>query len=287
MRAMEAIQSRAADESRRNAWQRRPSRFASVVVEELAHRIIGSTYHEGEVLPTEQALCAELGFSRTVVREGLKSLEERGLVQVEQGRGTTVQPRSSWDLLDPTTLRIALAYDAGLSLLDDLMSVRRVLESEMVAKAAGRLTRPELAELDALLDAMEHAYDDYDRFRALDNGFHAIINRASGNEVGLTIVRVIHRYGGATPPLVSRDSTARLRRTAAEHRGIYEALAVGDGELAAKRVSAHIEQSWVERRKGTKATKARSRSRLTSSRVGSSDAKAPRRPTREAGLDSR
>ena len=91
----------------------------------------------GEVLPTEPALCEEFGFSRTVVREGLKLLEGRGLVRVEQGRGTTVQPRSSWDLLDPDVLRMALAYDDDMALLDNLMTVRRVLEREMAATAAG------------------------------------------------------------------------------------------------------------------------------------------------------
>src|SRR5437763_6709270 len=118
----------------------RPARFASVIVQELAQQIISGTLAEGEVLPTEPALCDEFGFSRTVVREGLKLLEGRGLVRVEQGRGTTVQPRSSWDLLEPDVLRIALEYDGDMSLLDDLMMVRRVLEREMATAAAGKLT---------------------------------------------------------------------------------------------------------------------------------------------------
>jgi DNA-binding FadR family transcriptional regulator len=109
----------------------RPARFASVVVEELASRIIGGQLPEGTVLPTEGALCEEFGFSRTVLREGLKLLEERGLVRVEQGRGTTVQPRESWNLLDPTVLRIALEHDRDTALLDNLITVRRLLEADM------------------------------------------------------------------------------------------------------------------------------------------------------------
>src|SRR5579871_5112140 len=95
--------------------QWRPARFAAVVVEVLSHRIIGGALSEGDVIPTEPTLCEEFGFSRTVIREGLKLLEQRGLVRVEQGRGTTVQPRSSWDLLDPDVLRIALDYDHDLA----------------------------------------------------------------------------------------------------------------------------------------------------------------------------
>jgi GntR family transcriptional repressor for pyruvate dehydrogenase complex len=101
-----------------------------------------------------------------------------------------------------------------------------------------------------LIDAMETVYDDYDRFRALDNLFHEIVMRASGNEVGLTIVRVIHRHGGATAPLAATPaSKAVLKRTAAEHRAILDALAAGEGALAGERISAHIEARWAERKR--------------------------------------
>jgi len=232
----------------------RPARFAAVVVEELSHRIIGGALAEGDVLPTEPTLCQEFGFSRTVVREGLKLLEERGLVRVEQGRGTTVQPRSSWDLLDPVVLQIALAYDDDMSLLDGLITVRRLLEREMAAEAATRLTDADLAELAELVDEMDRSYDDYDRFREYDNAFHAIIMRASGNEIGLTIVRVIHRHGGATAPLASGASRATLKRTVAEHREIVAALAAGDGQLAGERISAHITARWAERKKRSRSS---------------------------------
>jgi DNA-binding FadR family transcriptional regulator len=233
----------------------RPARFASVIFEELGNRIIGGVLVEGDVLPTEPALCREFGFSRTVVREGLKLLEGRGLVRVEQGRGTTVLARTSWDLLDPDVLSIALRYDRDMSLLDDLIMVRRVLEREMAAAAAKRITAEDLAELDGLVTAMEGAYDDYDRFRAIDNAFHAVIMRASGNEIGLTIVRVIHRYGGVTPPLAATPaSKAALKRTTAEHRAILDALAMHDSELAAERISEHIESRWAERKTRRKAT---------------------------------
>jgi DNA-binding GntR family transcriptional regulator len=101
-----------------------------------------------------------------------------------------------------------------------------------------------------LIDTMETAYNDYDRFRALDNLFHEIVMRASGNEVGLTIVRVIHRHGGARPPLAATPaSKATLKRTVAEHRSILDALAAGDGALAGERISAHIRSRWAERKR--------------------------------------
>jgi DNA-binding FadR family transcriptional regulator len=227
----------------------RPARFASFVVEELANDVIRGALAEGDVLPTEPVLCEQFGFSRTVIREALKMLEERGLVRVEQGRGTTVQPRDTWNLLDPVVLRIALAHDVDLTLLDDLVEVRKLLEREMASAAASRLSPEELDALAATIDEMAGAYDDYERFRTFDQQFHAIVMKASGNEVGLTIVRSIHRHGDVTPPLAGVTSRSQLERTAREHKGIYEALAAGDGELAGDRIAAHIESAWAERRR--------------------------------------
>ena len=249
MSPMESTYRRHGDESRGDGTrQRRPARFASVVVEELANLIIAGTYAEGYVLPTEPVLCEEFGFSRTVIREGLKLLEERGLVRVEQGRGTTVQPRKSWNLLDPLVLRIALSYDHDLALLDNLIVVRRVLEQEMASAAAEGLTEAELAALEETIARMEGLYDDYDRFREADQAFHAIVMRASGNEVGQTIVRTIHRHGGALPTLARAASRKALERTAREHRGILDALAARDGDRAAELIAAHIDSAWAERR---------------------------------------
>jgi DNA-binding FadR family transcriptional regulator len=228
---------------------RRPGRLASVVVEELVHAIVSGKLAEGEVLPTEPTLCEEFGFSRTVIREALKLLEERGLVRVEQGRGTTVQPRDTWNLLDPVVLQIALAYDDDMSLLDNLMAVRTVVEKEMASAAALRLTGEELRALADNIAHMEAAYDDYPTFRRYDLSFHAIVMKASGNEVGMTIVRTIHTHGGATALLSSAASHAELKRTAGEHRGIYEALSARDGALAGDRIAAHIGSAWAERRK--------------------------------------
>ena len=227
----------------------RPGRLASVVVEDLAREIISGNWAEGAVLPTEPVLCEEFGFSRTVIREALKLLEERGLLRVEQGRGTTVQPREAWNLLDPVVLRLALEYDQDMSLLDNLVTVRRILEREMAVAAAGRLTEADLDDLRKNIDAAEASYDDYPRFRFYDQKFHAILMKASGNEVGRTIVAAIHTHGGARPPLSAAASRAELARTVAAHRGVYEALAAGDGELAGDRISEHIDSAWAARKK--------------------------------------
>lgn len=226
----------------------RPARLATVVVEELAARIIAGTLPEGSVLPTESVLCDEFGFSRTVLREGLKLLEERGLVRVEQGRGTTVQTRELWNLLDPTVLRIALKHDPDMQLLDNLITVRRLLESEMARVAAARLTAQELGDLARNIEAMKAAIRDYPEFRVLDQAFHAQVMKASGNEVGRTIVRAIHQHAGWTPSLNAPGAQESLATTVAAHEAVLQALVARDGELAAERIAEHIGSAWAERR---------------------------------------
>jgi len=226
----------------------RPARLATVVVEELATRIVAGTLPQGSVLPTEAVLCDEFGFSRTVLREGLKLLEERGLVRVEQGRGTTVQARELWNLLDPTVLRIALEHDPDMRLLDDLINVRGLLESDMARVAAARLTEDELAVLKLNIEAMKAAMGDYPEFRRLDQAFHAQVMSASGNEIGRTIVRAIHQHAGWTPSLNSPGAEESLARTVAGHEAVFAALSVRDGDLAALRIAEHIGSAWAERR---------------------------------------
>ena len=233
----------------------RPGRLASVVVEALAHEIVSGRLATGEVLPTEPVLCEKFGFSRTVIREGVKLLEERGLVVVEQGRGTTVQPRAAWNMLDPLVIRTALEHDDDMSLLDSLVTVRRVLEQEMAHAAAARLTEDDLGRLDGCIDAMEASFDDYGRFREADQEFHSIVMSASGNEVGLTIVRTIHRHTGGTPPMIAKAGSSRelLEQTVTDHREIYDALAARDGERAGVLIAGHIAGAWAERKRVARA----------------------------------
>jgi DNA-binding FadR family transcriptional regulator len=219
------------------------------VVDQLAHRIIGGELAAGSVLPTESALGEEFGFSRTVMREALKLLEERGLVRVEQGRGTTVQPRASWALLDADVLEIALQYDHGLVLLDDLVRVRRVLEADMARVAAMQMTDNDLESLAENVDQMFEAMGDYRLFQKLDLSFHRIVMRASGSEVGRAIVGTIHAHG-ARRGLDEPAPISSLERTVAEHRAILDALVARDSELAASRITAHIDSAWSERRRG-------------------------------------
>src|SRR3954469_19248455 len=117
-------------------WARRPANLTTALTAELVQRIVRGVYRPGTSLPTEPVLCETFSVSRTVVREAVKMLQEKGLVQVRHGAGTTVTSPTMWNMLDELVLAASIAQDEGLAILDDLVVTRRVLESDMANVAA-------------------------------------------------------------------------------------------------------------------------------------------------------
>jgi DNA-binding GntR family transcriptional regulator len=101
---------------------------------------------------------------------------------------------------------------------------------------------------------MEASFDDYGRFREADQEFHHVVMSASANEVGLTIVRTIHRHTGGTPPMIAKAGSSRelLERTVADHRQIHDALVDRDGARAGRLIAGHIEGAWAERKRAAR-----------------------------------
>jgi len=119
-----------------------------VITRELALRIIQADRRSEQVsFPNERNLSAELGVSRTVVREAMKVLVDKGLVEMSPKAGTRSRPRSAWKLLDPDILiwQAELAPDARFLL--DLCEVRLAIEPTAAGFAAVRASREELDEI--------------------------------------------------------------------------------------------------------------------------------------------
>lgn len=228
---------------------RRPAgRLGDTVVAYLVDRIVGGVYPPDSALPTEPVLCEEFGVSRTVVRESVKVLEEKGLVRAAPGRGTRVRGPQEWNLLDPVVLEAHVRHDRTLSILDQLVAVRIALEAEMAADAAGRITDLELARLDQQAAALREALDDPVRYAEEDAAFHETIMQASGNLLGQAIIRSIHgkarlsRLYNGHP--TSHDRTVSID----EHLAILELIRRRDGRGAANAMREHIARSWASRR---------------------------------------
>ncbi|WP_240506748.1 FadR/GntR family transcriptional regulator [Thermoactinospora rubra] len=218
---------------------------------ELVERIVRGVHPPGTALPPEPALCEAFSVSRTVVREAVKVLQEKGLVQVRQGAGTMVTPPTMWDMLDELVLAATIAEDESLTILDDLVVTRRLLESDM-AHVAARMAGPDTVErLRALVDRMDELVDDPVTYAESDRAFHDTIMQTSGNRIARGVVRSLENHVINTARYMGRTERSLCVASNLGHRRIYERIAAHDPEGAAAAMFNHITEAWIVRRSGT------------------------------------
>jgi DNA-binding FadR family transcriptional regulator len=226
-------------------WRRRPARLGEAVVASLIDRIVTGTLPVGSSLPAEPVLCQDYSVSRSVIRESLKLLEEKGLVVVKQGHGTTILPMAHWNLLDPMVLKTVIESDDSKAIFDDLIDIRAALESEMARRAATKMTDTQLDELHSHLMELGRMLDDTDGYAEGDISYHDLISRFSGHQLARSILRSVQ------PLALTSNYYSRTHRVPEDnirsHRGhvaIYKQLAKRDPEGAARAVKTHILSSW-------------------------------------------
>jgi DNA-binding FadR family transcriptional regulator len=229
-------------------WPQRPARLAIPVVAALVDQIVGGALAPRSSLPPEAALCTSFGVSRTVVREAIKVLEEKGLARARQGQGTTITEPDEWNLLDPVVLEATIRHDETMRILDDLVEVRVALESDMVRTAAQRMTSAELDELAGILDELDSQRRHPDLYQDTDTRFHDLIMRCSANRLARSIIRTIHPHARASsrynPPADDED----IRQSHLGHVAIYDNLARHDADGAAAAMAKHILGTWTLRK---------------------------------------
>jgi DNA-binding FadR family transcriptional regulator len=229
-------------------WARRPANLASAVTAELVGRIVRGVHPSGTSLPPEPALCEAFSVSRTVIREAVKVLQEKGLVQVRQGAGTVVTPPTLWNTLDQLVLGAIIAEDETVSVLDDLVVTRRLLESDMALVAARTADQDTVDRLRALVDLMDELVDDPAAYADQDRAFHDTIMQASGNRIARGVVRALESQVINTTRYMGRAEPALCVASNQGHRRIYERIAAHDPNAAAEAMYNHITEAWLVRR---------------------------------------
>jgi DNA-binding FadR family transcriptional regulator len=247
---MTAAAQSAAGVSEPPAWTRRPANLAAAVTAELVERIVRGIHPAGPSLPPEPVLCQTFSVSRTVVREAVKILQEKGLVQVRQGTGTTVTPPAMWNMLDELVLGATIAEDDSLAVLDDLVVTRRVLETDMANVAARLADDDTIEQLRSLVDRMDESVGDLAAYHAHDRAFHDTVMQASGNRIARAVVRALENRVVDAERYVGRTERALCVASNRGHRRIYERIAAHDPEGAAEAMFTHITEAWVVRRSG-------------------------------------
>lgn len=225
-----------------------PARLGVAVVADLVAAIVTGELSPGGGLPPEGVLSQRFGVSRTVIRESVKRVEEKGLVTVAQGRGTTVNPPSDWNVLDPVVLSALVDHDDTLGVLDELSIVRASLEASMAAAAAQRQTEASTQELREAYRQTELNIDDFDAYNEADARFHYVIMEQSGNRLAANITRILFARARESSRFTGTSGSETMKLTLTEHKAILDAITSGEPAAAAQAMSDHIERAWIRRR---------------------------------------
>ncbi len=198
-------------------------------VEALARRILSGEIPEGGTLDL-LALRAELDVSLTALREALKVLSAKGIIDARQKRGTFVRPRTAWNTLDGDVMRWRSAGPVDLDLLENLTEVRTIVEPAAARLAAQRANEDDLAALDAALARMSDADGDAADAVAADLGFHRALLAATHNPLLAEMERIIANG------LAMRDKVVHGATPADDpvpsHRAVLDAIRAGDAPAA-------------------------------------------------------
>lgn len=194
------------------------------VLERLARDIVKGRFAEGALLPTEADLAAEFAVGRSTVREAVRVLVSKAMLEVRPRNGTRVRPRSQWRQLDRDLVRWTFAEGPDPALLRDLMEVRRIVEPAAAELAAARAVAADLLALETAYRAMEAALpDDLPACVAADIAFHTALLGATGNAILKEFETMIEAALGAAFQL-STTSVQSYTRTLSAHWAVYDAI---------------------------------------------------------------
>jgi DNA-binding FadR family transcriptional regulator len=226
----------------------REPRLRERLAARLAAEIVAGRLAPGDVFPSTEEIVRTYGISRTVARETVQTLSMLGLIRVQHGRRTEVQPPEEWDVLSPV---VQGAFRRGETevgqILRDLYAFRLLIEPQAAAWTAERADESELKELRSLtehMSALAAAGAQSQAVMAADRNFHDRIARASGNVLVAAVSRDI-REVVTTLWTLSRLNTEDIQCVAQQHDAITAALSRRDPEGAAEAMREHL--SWASR----------------------------------------
>lgn len=205
--------------------------LATDMARKLGRQIVGGHYEPGLLLEDEGALAARYRVSRSVVRDAVKMLVGKGLLEVRRGIGTRVRPRGSWGLLDNDVLAWCQSTMPDEHFLGQLMEIRRIVEPKAAAWAAQRATEAEVEAITAALRAMEDAKTSIEEFILADASFHGAVLRAAHNEFLVAMEGMI--FSALLSSMRLTNSDPRENETSIPfHRHVCAAIAEGNAVRA-------------------------------------------------------
>ncbi len=216
----------------------RTSRLYEQIVQQIEESVLNGTLKPGDQLPAERELAQKLGVSRTAVREAVKTLREKGLVEAYSGRGTFITDGTSQAARQSFDLMVKIGQQEGSPHLAEL---RLILEPGIAALAAVRAEDADIASMRDAVAVMDSAQKDPEAYIEADLDFHLSLAEAAGNPLILSLIDSI--VG------LLREQRIKIfnveggpQRGQIHHKKILLAMERRDCELARTAMRAHLEQ---------------------------------------------
>lgn len=212
-------------------------RLYEKIVEQIQSQIISGKLRPGDRLPAERDLAEKFRVSRTAVREAVKTLREKGLVEGHIGRGTFVTDGTASAMRGSLGLMMKIGGTTGAS---DLAEVREIFEPEIAALAAKNATKEQIALMREAVAAMDEKLNDAEAFVEADLNFHLALARATQNTLIPSLIDPI-------VDLLREERKGTFRRGGAlhgqqHHKRILDAIVRRDAEAARVAMRAHLKQ---------------------------------------------
>jgi GntR family transcriptional regulator, transcriptional repressor for pyruvate dehydrogenase complex len=210
------------------------------IADQIEQRILNGELRSGDRLPTERVLAEQFQASRTAVREAMKILAQKGLVEMRPGRGTIVIDGAPEAMQNSIGLVMKLQVgEVGGS--DNLVEVREILETEIAALAAARATEDEIAAMREAIRVMDVSLSDADAYIAADNQFHRALAKATQNSLILILIdSIVNPLSEQRKHIFAVEGGPE--RGQFHHRRILESIIRRNPENARAAMHAHLQQ---------------------------------------------
>jgi DNA-binding FadR family transcriptional regulator len=205
------------------------------VVQELGRRVVGGHYPADKVLPNEELLCQELAVSRTALREAVKVLAAKGLLEARPRIGTRVRTTDQWNLLDPDILAWRCATGVDADFLRHLTELREIIEPSAAALAATSRSPEQLEAIAQALRNMESA-NSIAQWVQADLEFHTAVLKATNNPLLMPLAAII---GSALESLlgVTARTSDNFKQALPDHQKVFDAIRLQEPQNALHRMA--------------------------------------------------
>jgi DNA-binding FadR family transcriptional regulator len=200
------------------------------VIHELGRLIVGGELAPGEGLPREELLAERMHVSRTALREAMKVLSAKGLIESRQKTGTRVRDTIHWNQLDADVLAWRCASMPTEDFVEKLVEMREIIEPAAAAAAARRRTAEQLARIETAYAAMDAATN-LDEWTEADLAYHEAVLHATNNELMISLFSVIETTLG-TYFVLSARTASNFKYSLPHHKKVLDAIRRRQPEVA-------------------------------------------------------